>query len=74
MKCKPRKYANGGQVGKPTYGKSLAAKVGIGDGYDYFPAKAPKAKDKDADKRLTIASAPSKYSETIAKRKKMLDP
>lgn len=84
MKCKPKKYANGGPVrvfadggtvGKPTYLKSVAAKVGIGDGYNYFPSKTyPKPKDKDADKRLTISNAPSKFAETLAKRKKAMDP
>lgn len=83
MKCKPKKYANGGPVrvfadgglaGKPTYLKSVAAKVGIGDGYNYIPPKAPKAKDKNADKRMSISNSPEKFSEAIAKRKAALDP
>ena len=84
MKCKPRKYANGGtpmlsgggipyadggKIGKPTFAKSVAAKAGLGDGYNYFPPKAPKAKDKDADKRLTISNSPDKLSEALAKQK-----
>ena len=86
MKCKPRKYANGGipmlkgggipyadggKIGKPTYAKSVAAKVGLGDGYNYFPPKAPKAKPKE---RMTISNAAQTLPEAMAKRKKALDP
>lgn len=77
MGCKTRKYSDGGKVlereysaGQPTYLKSILAKVGIGDGY----GKKSPPKDKNADKRLTIASAPEKFGETLAKRKQMLDP
>lgn len=77
---KKRKYANGGKVisseseyGKPTFARAVLAKAGIGDGYGN-PKNAPKPKDPNADKRLTISNAPSKFSETIAKRKAALDP
>ena len=77
MVCKTRKYSNGGKVidsdyGKPTFARAVMAKVGIGDGYGNSKS-APKPKDKDAGKRMTISNAPSKLSETLAKRKKMMD-
>ena len=74
-----RKCADGGKVkgseyGKPTYARSVMAKVGIGDGYgNPKVAVRPKPKDKDADKRLTISSSPTKFSEAIAKRKEELN-
>ncbi len=78
MKPMVRVYADGGKIvdreyGTPTFGKALAAKVGIGDGYSYRPKKAPKAKDPNADKRMSISNAPEKLPDMIAKRKKMLD-
>lgn len=78
MKPMVRVYADGGKVvnreyGTPTYGKALAAKVGVGDGYSYMPKKAPRAKDPDAGKRMSISNAAQKLPETMAKRKKMLD-
>ena len=79
MKCKTRKYADGGKVmereygGKPTFGKAVAANFGVGDGYSYRPKKAaPKAKPKEPE-RANIANAAVTYPEMIAKRKKMLD-
>jgi hypothetical protein len=79
MICKKRKYSNGGKVvsseseyGKPTFGRAVLAKAGIGDGYGNSKS-APKPKDKDAGKRMSISNAPSKLSETLAKRKQMLD-
>jgi len=81
MKCKPKKYANGGPVrvfadgglaGKPTYLKSVAAKVGIGDGYDYFPQKA--SKPKDTRRKMDVSNAASEFGNVMAKRKKSLDP
>lgn len=77
MKCKPKKYANGGPVrvfadggavGKPTYAKALAAKVGIGDGYDYFPKKP-----KDNRRKMDVSNATREFGGVIAKRKKALD-
>lgn len=98
MKCKPKKYANGGPVrvfadgglaGKPTYLKSVAAKVGVGDGYDYFPKKSPEPKKikaeriyKDArtgevsktpPRRMDVSNAASEFGNVVAKRKKALD-
>ena len=79
MKCKPKKYANGGPVrvfadgglaGKPTYLKSLAAKVGIGDGYDYRPKKETKA----APRKMDVSNATQEFGNVLAKRKKALDP
>lgn len=74
-KCGPRKYSDGGKVlereygGKPTFLKSVAAKVGIGDGYSYSP---PKAKAKKAE-RMDVSNVTTKLPETLANRKKMLD-
>jgi hypothetical protein len=70
-----RKCADGGKVkgseyGKPTYARSVMAKVGIGDGYGN-PKNAPK--DKNADKRMSISNAPSKFGEAMAKRKEELN-
>ena len=72
MRKKPVKYADGGKVvereyGKPTYGKALLARVGIGDGYGSGKSKAKKA--------LTpVRDAVAKpFAGTIANRKKMLD-
>jgi hypothetical protein len=63
-------YADGGKVqhpyGKPTFGRSVLAKVGIGDGYGN-PKNAPK------DKRLSISNAKTALPDAISKRKKMLD-
>jgi len=80
MKCKPKKYANGGPVrvfadgGKPTYLKSVAAKIGIGDGYDYFPPKAAKAtKPKDTRRKIDVSNATSEFGNVMAKHKKALD-
>lgn len=56
VKC----YADGGAVGKPTFLKSVAAKVAgdkVSDGYDWFPkAKAATSKPK----RMYINSARQK--------------
>ena len=78
MKCAPKKYANGGPIlrvfadgGKPTYLKSVAAKVGIGDGYDYAPKKAPKPKD--TRRKMDVSNATAEFGGVIAKRKKLLD-
>ena len=78
MKPMVRVYADGGKVvdreyGTPTFGKSLAAKAGVGDGYSYMPKKASKAKDPNAGKRMSIANASAKLPEAVAKRKKELD-
>lgn len=76
MGCKTRKYSDGGKVvdreyGTPTFGKALAAKVGVGDGYSYFPKKAPKPKD--TRRRIDVSNATSEFGNVIAKRKKALD-
>lgn len=73
MKCKPRKYADGGKVlkseyGEPTYARAVLARVGVGDGY----GNPKKAKAKQPE-RMTVANAAVTLPETIAKRKKMLD-
>ena len=75
MKCKTRKYADGGKVmereygaGQPTYLKSVMAKVGVGDGYGSKKAK------KAEPKRLSISSSPDAMTEVMAKRKAALDP
>lgn len=65
-------YADGGKVmkseyGEPTFMKSVAAKVGVGDGYSYSPKKSP---DK---KRMSISNATQEMGGVVAKRKKMLD-
>lgn len=69
MGCKTRKYSDGGKVlereygaGKPTYLKSVMAKLGVGDGYG-------KAKPK----RLSIENAKGGMTTAMANRKKMLD-
>lgn len=73
---KTRKCADGGTVGggygKPTFARAVMAKVGVGDGYGN-PKVAPKPKDKDADKRMSISNAPMKFSETMSKRKEELN-
>lgn len=72
MKCKPRKYANGGQVseyGKPTYGRALLARVGIGDGW----GNPKKGKAVAKPKRMTVANAAQELPNALAKRRKMLD-
>lgn len=84
MKCKPRKYADGGKVmereygGNPTFGKAVAANFGVGDGYSYRPKKAekkaaPKAAPKEKPREINVANAPAEFGNVIAKRKKMLD-
>jgi hypothetical protein len=72
MKKKADGGKMGGGYGKPTFARSVMAKVGVGDGYGN-PKNAPKPKDKDADKRMSISNAPTKFSETIAKRKEELN-
>jgi len=57
-------YADGGKV-KPTYVRSVMAKLGVGDGYGN--PKNPK----DVN-RLSISNSPGKFSETMSKRKKAL--
>lgn len=64
---KMHKCADGGKVGKPTFAKSVAAKVGIGDGFDYRPAKAKKPE------RMSVTNAATKLPDVLAKRKKELD-
>lgn len=65
-----RVYADGGKVmereygGKPTYLKSVMAKLGVGDGYSYGPKKA---------KRLNIANAKAGMTTAVSNRKKVLD-
>lgn len=75
MKPVVRVYADGGKVlereygaGKPTYGKALMARVGVGDGYG--KAKAPKAKK---PREINVANATQEFGNVIAKRKKELD-
>lgn len=73
MKCKTRKYADGGKVmereygGSPTYAKALLSRVGIGDGYG-GPKNPPKAA-----KRMDVSNAASTLGTVVSKRKKMLD-
>ena len=74
MKCKTRKYADGGKVmereyGNPTFGKAVAANLGVGDGYSYRPKKAEKKKPRE----INVANAPVEFGNVMAKRKKMLD-
>ena len=73
MGCKTRKYSDGGKIvdreyGNPTFAKSVAEKVGVGDGYSYFPTK-----DRNAKQRMSISNVTEKLPDVIAKRKKMLD-
>jgi hypothetical protein len=74
MGCKKHKFSDGGKVlkseyGEPTFGKSLLAAIGIGDGYGKGTAKKASIKEK----RLTIADSASEFPDLLAKRKKMLD-
>ena len=77
MGCKTRKYSDGGKVmereygGKPTYLKSVMAKLGVGDGYSYSPPKA--AKPKDTRRKIDVSNATSEFGNVMANRKKMLD-
>ncbi len=73
MKCKTRKYADGGKVmereygGSPTYAKALLSRVGIGDGYGNSKNPPKPAK------RMDVSNATSTLGNVMAKRKKMLD-
>lgn len=65
-------YADGGKVmkseyGEPTFMKSVAASVGVGDGYSYRPKKD------SGPKRMNVANATSELGNVVAKRKKALD-
>lgn len=77
MKCKARKYADGGKVvdreyGTPTFGKAVAANFGVGDGYSYRPKKEPKAAKKEP-RRINVGNAAAEFGNVIAKRKEQLD-
>jgi hypothetical protein len=52
-------------AGKPTYLKSVMAKVGVGDGYGKAKAKPT---------RMNVGNATETMSSVVANRKKMLDP
>lgn len=79
MKCKTRKYADGGKVmereygGKPSFSKAVASNFGVGDGYSYRPKKAPKAEAKPKPREINVGNAASEFGNVIAKRKKALD-
>lgn len=59
----------GSEYGKPTFGRAVAARVGVGDGYGNAKT-APKAKPAE---RLTLSNASTKLPETLAKRRAALD-
>lgn len=70
MKCKPRKYADGGKVlaeeygaGVPTFGKAVKARLGMGDGYG-----KPKSKSYAA-----VTKRGKDLQSAVSNRKKMLD-
>lgn len=74
-KCGPRKYSDGGKVlaeeygaGRPTYGKAVKARVGMGDGYGK-PKMAL-----NAERIYTPATKAGKSLQSaVQKRKKALD-
>lgn len=75
MKCKPRKYADGGKVlaeeygaGVPTFGKAVKARLGMGDGYGK-PKMAL-----NAERLYKPVTKKGKDVQTaVSNRKKMLD-
>jgi hypothetical protein len=75
MKCKTRKYADGGKVladeygaGRPTFGKAVKARLGSGDGYGK-PKMAL-----NAERIYRPATKAGKDLQTaVSNRKKMLD-
>lgn len=70
MKCKPRKYADGGKVlaeeygaGVPTFGKAVKARLGMGDGYG-----KPKGKS-----YTPVSKQGKSLQSAVQNRKKALD-
>lgn len=68
-----RKMADGGKVlssetiyGRPTYGRAVLARVGVGDGYG-------NPKPKKAKPKMSISNAKEGMTELVSNRKKMLD-
>ena len=81
MGCKKHKFSDGGKVrkseyGEPTFGSTLLAAVGIGDGFSGGTAKKPSAsKPPPANKpqRMNIANAASSFKDVMKKREEDLN-
>ena len=61
------------EYGKPTFGRSVLAKVGVGDGYGN-PKKVatPYPPPKPKQERIDVSNAPKKLEKIMTEREKML--